>query len=68
MIARIVTGSGRTRQSFDLPCSNNRKEHVTARIGVGNKIKQALWPKGKGFKAAQARGAQRAAQYAGATA
>lgn len=56
MIARIVTGSGRTRRVFDLPCSANRKEHVTARIGVGNKIKQALWPQGRGFKAAKARG------------
>jgi len=68
MIARIVTGSGRNRRSFDLPCSTNRKEHVTARIGVGNKIKQALWPQGRGFKASQARGAARAAQFAGATA
>lgn len=69
MIARIVTGSGRNRRSFDLPCSNNRKEHVTARIGVGNLIKQALWPQGKGFKAAKARGERRASQYlAGAAA
>ena len=68
MIARIITGSGRTRRVFDLPCSTNRKEHVTARIGVGNLIKQALWPKGRGFKAAQARGAQALIQYAGATA
>lgn len=59
MIARIVTGSGRTRCVFDLPCSTNRKEHVTARIGVGNLIKRALWPKGRGFKAAKARGERR---------
>ena len=56
MIARIVTGSGRTRNSFALPCSTNRKDHVTARIGLGNALKGYLWPKGRGFKAAKARG------------
>lgn len=56
MIARIVTGSGRNRRSFDLPCSTVRKDHVTARIGVGNVLKGMLWPKGKGFKQAKARG------------
>lgn len=64
MIARIVIGSGRTRRVFDLPCSNNRKEHVTARIGISNKIKQAMWPQGRGFRAAKARGERRAAAYA----
>lgn len=58
MIARIVTGSGRTRSVFDLPCSNDRKRHVADRIAVGNKIKSLfLFPNGKGFAAAKARGA-----------
>lgn len=63
MIARIVTGSGRSRSVFDLPCSTNRKEHVTRRIAIGNQIKAVLWPQGKGFKAAKVRGERRAAQY-----
>jgi len=57
MIARIVTGSGRNRQSFDLPVSLDRKKHVSDRIAVGNKIKSLfLFPNGRGFAAAKARG------------
>lgn len=76
MIARIVTGSGRTRQSFALPAADgspppakgtighysNRipltKDAKADRIAVGNKIKSLfLFPNGKGFAAAKARGA-----------
>lgn len=57
MIASIVIGSGNTRQKIDLPCSSNRKQHVQSRIDFGNKIKSLyLFPKGRGFKAAKARG------------
>jgi len=58
MIARIVTGSGNNRRSFDLPCSSDRKVHVRDRIEqVGNVIKSKyLFKGGKGFKVAKARG------------
>jgi len=64
MIARIVIGSGKGRESYDIPCSTNRKEHVAKRIAFGNILKSNyLWPQGKGFKSAKARGAAAVAAF-----
>ena len=60
MIASIVIGSGNRRQVHALPATFSRKEHVARRMAVGNLIKgKYLWPDGKGYKAAQARGERR---------
>lgn len=57
MIARIVTGRGNNRRTHDLPVSLDRKQHVSERITMGNILKSNyLFPNGKGFKQAKARG------------
>lgn len=58
MIATITLGRGNKARTFDLPCNSNRKVHVDERIKVGNILKSNfLFPQGKGFKEAKARGA-----------
>lgn len=56
MIARIVIGSGADRLVVPLPCLTNRKDHNEARRPFAVKLKQTLWPNGRGFRAAKARG------------
>jgi hypothetical protein len=44
MIARIVTGSGRNRQAFDLPrASKNGMEDVRERLAIGDVLKGILF-------------------------
>lgn len=61
MIASIVIGRGNRRQVFDIPATfSSRKEHVAARLKVGNLIKSKyLWPDGRGYKAALNAGRKR---------
>jgi hypothetical protein len=47
MIARIVTGSGRNRQTFDLPraVAANGMNDVRERLAIGNVVKGILFGK-----------------------
>lgn len=68
MITSIVIGSGARRVKFDVPARDASKPgewpngrvrvgSQPARIAMGNKIKSGyLWPNGRGFRGAKARG------------